>query len=153
MLIENADVEGSILAGLDAYASSHPHLKAIIGTGGSVFSKRFMLGLGWRGEVVRGVLEGEANPHEREAPSSSRNNSLVAGGAVSAVGALCGVNISAIHSPQLVFPLLCPFHSELITVDDLFLCFFLFFLCISHKYPTRSPVSWRTTPLRCSHRR
>ena len=53
MLIENVDVQGSILAGLDVYASSHPHLKAITGTRGSVLSKRFMLGLGWRDKVVK----------------------------------------------------------------------------------------------------
>ena len=54
-LIENVYVEGIILAGLDVYASSHPpHLKATSGTRGSVLSKRFMLGLGWRGEVVGG---------------------------------------------------------------------------------------------------
>ena len=58
MLIENVDVEGSILAGLDVYSSSHPHLKAITGTRESVLSKRFMLGLGWRGKVVEGGLKG-----------------------------------------------------------------------------------------------
>ena len=87
MLIENVDVEGSILAGLDVYASSHSHLKAITGTRGSVLSKRFMLGLGWRGKVAEGGLEGEANLHEGEATSSSRNNCLVAGGAVSVISA------------------------------------------------------------------
>ena len=46
-----------------------------------------MLGLGWRGEVVEGGLEGEANHHEGEATSSSRNNCLVAGDAVSAISA------------------------------------------------------------------
>ena len=34
----------------------------------------------------------------------------------------------------------------------LIFCFFYFFLCISNKYHTCSPVSWRTIPLRCSHR-
>ena len=72
---------------LDVYAYSHPHLKAITGTRGSVLSKRFTLGLGWRGKVVEGGLEGEANPHESEATSSSRNNCLVSGDAVSAISA------------------------------------------------------------------
>ena len=87
MLIENVDIEGTILAGLDVYASSHPHLKTITGTRGSVLSERFVLGLGWRGKVVEGGLEGEANPHEGEATSSSRNNCLVAGDAVPAISA------------------------------------------------------------------
>ena len=39
MLIENVDLEGSIQARLDVYASSHLHLKAITGTMGSVMSK------------------------------------------------------------------------------------------------------------------
>ena len=69
----------------DVYVSSHPHLKATTGTRGLVLSRRFVLGLGWRGEVVEGRLEGEANPHEGEATSSSRNNCLVAGGAVSVI--------------------------------------------------------------------
>ena len=43
-----------------------------------------------------------------------------------------------------------------IAVDNLLSCYysfviFLFFLCISNNH-ARSPVSWRTTPLRCSHR-
>ena len=84
LFIENVDVEGSILAGLDVYASSHLHLKAITGTRGSVLSKRFMLGLGWRGKVVEGGVDCEANPHEGEAISSSRNNCLAAGDAASA---------------------------------------------------------------------
>ena len=45
LLIENVDVEGSILAGLDVYASFHPQLKqlkAITGTRGSVLSKRLI---------------------------------------------------------------------------------------------------------------
>jgi len=46
-----------------------------------------MLGQGWRGEVVGGGLEGEANPHEGEATSSSRNNRLVARDAVSVISA------------------------------------------------------------------
>ena len=46
-----------------------------------------MLGLGWRGELVGGGLEGDAYPHEGEAPSSSRNNCIVAGGAVSIISA------------------------------------------------------------------
>ena len=46
-----------------------------------------MLGLGWRGDVVGGGLEGAHNPHEGEATSSSRNNCLVAGGAVSVISA------------------------------------------------------------------
>ena len=46
-----------------------------------------MLGLGWRGEVAGGGLEGEANPHEGEATSSSRNICLVAGDAVSVISA------------------------------------------------------------------
>ena len=46
-----------------------------------------MLGLGWRGDVVGGGLEGAYNPHEGEATSSSRNNCLVAGGAVSVISA------------------------------------------------------------------
>ena len=87
MLIENVGVEGSILAGLDVYAPSHLHLKAITRTRGSVLSKRFMLGLCWRGEAVAGGLEGEANPHEGEARSLSRNSCFVAGGAVSVVSA------------------------------------------------------------------
>jgi len=50
LLIENVDVEGSILAGLDVYAPSHPHLKAIIGTRGSVLSKRLIhVGAGLEG--------------------------------------------------------------------------------------------------------
>ena len=87
LLIENVNVEGNILAGLDVYASSHPHLKAITGTMGSVLSKRFMLGLGWRDKVVEGGLEGEANPHQGEDTSSSRNNCLVVGDAISAISA------------------------------------------------------------------
>jgi len=46
-----------------------------------------MLGLGWRGEVVEDGLEGEVNPHEGEATSSSRNNRLVARDAVSVISA------------------------------------------------------------------
>ena len=46
-----------------------------------------MLALGWRRKVVEGGLEGEANPHEGEATSSSRNNWLVAGDAVSVTSA------------------------------------------------------------------
>ena len=88
MLIENVDVEGSILAGLDVYVSSHPHFKAITGTRGSVLSKRFILGLrgvkllraGWKVKLP-------GSPHEGEATSSSRNNCLVAGGAVSVISA------------------------------------------------------------------
>ena len=64
---------------------------------------------------------------------------------------------TSLPSPRLVSPLLCPFHSEFITVAILlFYCsssvLFLFCLCISNKYPARSPVSWRTTLLRCSRR-
>ena len=51
LLIENVDVEGSILAGLDVYASPHPHLKAITGTRGSVLSKRLIHVGGWAGGV------------------------------------------------------------------------------------------------------
>ena len=88
LLIENVEVEESILAGLDVYASSHPHLKAITGTRGSVLSKRLIhVGDGWRGEVVGVGLEGEANPHEGEARSSSRNYFRVAGDDVSAISA------------------------------------------------------------------
>ena len=47
-----------------------------------------MLGLGWRGEVVEDGLEGEVNPHEGEATSSSRNNRLVARDAVSVISAV-----------------------------------------------------------------
>ena len=83
LVIGNVDVEGSILAGLDVYASSHPQLKAIAGTRGSVVSKQFVLWLGWRGEVVGEALAGEANTHEGETTSSSRNNCLVSDGAVS----------------------------------------------------------------------
>ena len=54
MLIEILDVEGSILAGHDVYVSSHSHLKAFTGTRGSVLSKRFTLGLGWRGKAAEG---------------------------------------------------------------------------------------------------
>ena len=50
---------------------------------GSVLIKRFMFGLSWRGEVVVGGLGVEANPHESEARSFSRNIYLVAGGVVS----------------------------------------------------------------------
>ena len=46
-----------------------------------------MLGLGCTGKVVEGGLEGDDNPHEGEATSSSRNNCLVAGDAVSAISA------------------------------------------------------------------
>ena len=53
MLIENVDVEGGIVTRFNVYGSSHPHLKAITGTRGSVLSKRFMLGLGWRDKVVK----------------------------------------------------------------------------------------------------
>ena len=61
MLIENVDVEGSILAGLDVYASSHPHLKAITGTRTSVLSKRScwgwaegvkLLRAGWKAKLI-----------------------------------------------------------------------------------------------------
>ena len=75
-------------AGLDVYAPSHPHLKAIIGTRGSVLSKRLIhVRAGLEGEVVEGGLEGEANPNEGEARSLSRNNCLVAGGDVSVISA------------------------------------------------------------------
>ena len=53
-----------------------------------------MLGLGWRGEVVEGGLEGEANPHEGEATSSSRNNWLVAVDALS---------VTSAQRPRLVY--------------------------------------------------
>ena len=46
-----------------------------------------MLGLGWKGEVVEGGSEGEGSSHEGEATSSSRNNCLIAGGAVSVISA------------------------------------------------------------------
>ena len=49
MVIENVDVEESILEGLDVYASSHPHLKAITGTRGSVLSKLIHVGAGLEG--------------------------------------------------------------------------------------------------------
>ena len=50
LLIENVDVEGSILAGLDVYVSYHPHLKAITGTRGSVLSRRLIhVGAGLEG--------------------------------------------------------------------------------------------------------
>ena len=56
-----------------------------------------MLGLGWRGEVVEGGLEGEANPHEGEARYLSENSRLVAGGAVSVVSAA-----SKVDAPNLL---------------------------------------------------
>ena len=40
---------------------------------------------GWKGKVVEGGLEGETNPHEGEARSSSRNNCLVAGNPASVI--------------------------------------------------------------------
>ena len=46
-----------------------------------------MLELSWRGEVAVGGLEGEAISHEGEPTSSSRNNCLVAGDAVSVISA------------------------------------------------------------------
>ena len=101
----------------NVYGSSHPHLKAITGTRGSVLSKRFMLGLGWRGKVVEGGLEGEANPHEGEATSSSRNNCLVAGDPVSATTAqrprlMCPNRYRAATLSLLTLSLLSPLFSD-----------------------------------------
>ena len=72
MLIENEDVEGSILAGLDVYASSHQHLKAFAGRRGSVLSKRFMLGLragrvkllraGWKVKLILMKVKPDLRP-------------------------------------------------------------------------------------------
>ena len=53
-----------------------------------------MLGLGWRGEVVEGGLEGEANRHEGEATCSSRNNCYVVGDAVSAKSAAFKLDVT-----------------------------------------------------------
>ena len=67
---------------------------------------------------------------------------------------LRGHRTISLSSPRLVCPRLCSFHCELITVDTLvFFVLFLFSLCLSNEYIARSPVSWRTIPLRCSHRR
>ena len=54
-----------------------------------------MLGMGGRGEVVGGGLEGEAISHEGEARSLSRNVCLVTGGAVSVISA---------QRPRLIVP-------------------------------------------------